>query len=85
MDEVRAAFGLLNLKIVDQAISKRRQTAIQYREILATVPGVTFFEDMPKVRHNYSYFPIFINENIYGMTRDEGTQHMGKALLLSTH
>ena len=34
MDEVRAAFGLLNLKIVDQAISKRRQTAIQYREIL---------------------------------------------------
>ena len=64
MDEVRAAFGLLNLKIVDQAISKRRQTAIQYREILATVPGVTFFEDMPKVRHNYSYFPIFINENI---------------------
>lgn len=71
MDEVRAAFGLLNLKIVDQAISKRRQTAIQYREILATVPGVTFFEDMPKVRHNYSYFPIFINENIYGMTRDE--------------
>ena len=71
MDEVRAAFGLLNLKIVDQAISKRRQTAIQYREILATVPGVTFFEDMPEVRHNYSYFPIFINENIYGMTRDE--------------
>ena len=71
MDEVRAAFGLLNLKIVDQAISKRLQTAIQYREILATVPGVTFFEDMPEVRHNYSYFPIFINENIYGMTRDE--------------
>ena len=39
--------------------------------MLANVPGITFFEDIPEVRHNYSYFPIFINENIYGMTRDE--------------
>lgn len=71
MDEVRAAFGLLNLKIVDKAISTRRQITAQYREMLANVPGITFFEDIPEVRHNYSYFPIFINENIYGMTRDE--------------
>ena len=30
-----------------------------------------FFDDMPGVRHNYSYFPIFINAEEYGMTRDE--------------
>ena len=26
---------------------------------------------MPGVRHNYSYFPIFIDAEKYGMTRDE--------------
>ena len=28
-------------------------------------------EDMPDIRHNYSYFPIFIDAKKYGMTRDE--------------
>ena len=71
MDEVRAAYGLLNLKQVDEAIENRHQVAIRYRETLRNVKGIRFFDDMPGVRHNYSYFPIFINADEYGMTRDE--------------
>ncbi len=71
MDEVRAAYGLLNLKQVDEAIEKRHQVAIRYREALRNVKGICFFDDMPGVRHNYSYFPIFINAEEYGVTRDE--------------
>jgi dTDP-4-amino-4,6-dideoxygalactose transaminase len=71
MDEVRSAYGLLNLKQVDAAIEARHQVAIRYREALREVPGITFFDDMPDVRHNYSYFPIFVNAEQYGMTRDE--------------
>ena len=71
MDEVRAAYGLLNLKQVDEAIEKRHQVAIKYRKALRNVPGIRFFDDMPGVRHNYSYFPIFINAEEFGMTRDE--------------
>ena len=71
MDEVRAAYGLLNLKQVDEAIEKRHQVAVKYRNALRNVPGIHFFDDMPGVRHNYSYFPIFINAEEYGMTRDE--------------
>lgn len=71
VDEVRAAYGLLNLKQVDEAIEKRHRVAIKYREALRNVPGIRFFEDMPGVRHNYSYFPIFVNADEYGMTRDE--------------
>ena len=71
VDEVRAAYGLLNLKQVDQAIAARQQVANRYREALRNVPGIRFFDDMPGVRHNYSYFPIFINAAEYGMTRDE--------------
>lgn len=71
MDEVRAAYGLLNLKQVDDAIKKRHQVAVRYREALRVVKGIRFFDDMPGVRHNYSYFPIFVNAEEYGMTRDE--------------
>lgn len=70
MDEMRAAYGLLNLKQVDAAIEARHQVAIKYREALKDVPGIRFFEDMPGVKHNYSYFPIFVNEKEYGMSRD---------------
>lgn len=71
MDEVRAAYGLLNLRHVDEAIEKRHLVAVRYREALRDVKGIRFFDDMPGVRHNYSYFPIFINAEEYGMTRDE--------------
>ena len=71
MDEVRSAYGLLNLKQVDAAIEARHQVAIRYRKALEGIDGIIFFNDMPGVRHNYSYFPIFVNSDKYGMTRDE--------------
>ncbi len=71
MDEIRAAYGLLNLRQVDSAIEARHQVAIKYREALKDVPGITFFDDIEGVRHNYSYFPIFVDEEKYGMSRDD--------------
>ena len=54
MDEVRAAYGLLNLRQVDQAIEQRRLIAIKYRQSLKDIEGVSFFDDIQGVRHNYS-------------------------------
>ncbi len=71
MDEVRAAYGLLNLKQVDAAIEARHQVAIKYREALKEVPGIEYWDDLPGVKHNYSYFPIFVHEKEYGKSRDE--------------
>jgi len=71
VDEVRAAYGILNLRQVDASIEARHQVAIKYREALRGIDGITFMEDMPGVKHNYSYFPIFIDAEKYGMTRDE--------------
>jgi dTDP-4-amino-4,6-dideoxygalactose transaminase len=71
MDEMRSAYGILNLKQVDEAIEKRHQVAIRYRGALRGIPGISFWNDMPGVRHNYSYFPIFINAEEYGKTRDQ--------------
>ena len=71
VDEMRAAYGLLNLKQVDAAIEARKKTANVYREALRGIDGLTFYEDMPGVKHNYSYFPMFIDAEKYGVTRDE--------------
>ena len=70
MDELRAAYGLLNLKQVDNAIAKRKHVAEFYRETLKNVPGIRFLNDIPGVKHNYSYFPIFITKKEFGMSRD---------------
>ncbi len=71
IDEIRSAYGLLNLKQVDKAIDARQHVANRYRNALREVEGIAFMDDIPNVRNNYSYFPIFIDKVKYGMTRDE--------------
>lgn len=71
MDEVRAAYGLLNLKYVDKAIDNRKIVAQTYREELKKIKGISYLHDIQEIRHNYSYFPIFVDEKEYGLTRDE--------------
>ena len=70
MNEVQAAMGLLQLKYIDKNIQKRRDIANQYRELLHVIPGLRFLEDMPEVKHCYSYFPVFIDKEKMGMSRD---------------
>lgn len=83
MDEMRSAYGLLNLKQVDTAIESRHQVAIKYRETLSDVKGITFWNDMPGIRHNYSYFPIFIDAEQFGETRDSLYFRMREKCVLS--
>lgn len=74
MDEVRSAYGLLNLKQVDAAIVQRIHIAELYIKGLTSVKGITtlnFERSTLNLKPNYSYFPIFVNASEYGMTRDE--------------
>ena len=70
MDEVRAAFGLLNLQQVDAAIEKRHAVAKRYIEVINQIDGLSYLEEQKGVRYNYGYFPIFVNAAKYGMSRD---------------
>lgn len=83
MDEMRSAYGLLNLKQVDKAIQARKEIAIAYRNALRPIKGISFFDDMPGVIHNYSYFPIFVDTKDYGITRDELYYKMKEQNVLS--
>jgi dTDP-4-amino-4,6-dideoxygalactose transaminase len=71
MNEIQAAFGLLQLKYVDEAILKRKGIVEVYTELLKNVKGISFLKVQDGVKHNYSYFPLFVNENDYGTSRDE--------------
>ena len=86
MDEIRSAYGLLNLKQVDNLEEYLDFPVPKFlmlddgdylalvearRKILRNIKGLHFMEDIPGVRHNYSYFPIFVDAEKYGMTRDE--------------
>ena len=86
MDEIRAAYGLLNLKHVDSAIAARKRVAEQYVETLQDVEGITLYQPIVDSfasnlspltsKLNYSYFPIFVDAATYGMTRDELYERM---------
>lgn len=79
MDEIRSAYGILNLRQVDSAIAMRRKVARQYVEALKGIEGLTTFpyieesfgNEEQQTTLNYSYFPIFVDEKQYGMSRDE--------------
>ena len=71
MNELQAAYGLLQLKEIDQKIAERKTIAHRYMQELKSTAGISFIEDQESVKHNYSYFPIFVNEEEYGSSRDE--------------
>jgi dTDP-4-amino-4,6-dideoxygalactose transaminase len=68
----------LQLKYVDGAIAKRKAIAESYREKLKGIQGISCLEEMQGVKHCYSYFPILIDKERYGKTRDEVYEELKK-------
>lgn len=71
MNEIQAAYGLLQLRSVESNISKRKKAAEEYRSRLRGVEGIRVFEDIEGVIHSYSYFPVLINKERFGRSREE--------------
>ncbi|MEK7412352.1 MAG: DegT/DnrJ/EryC1/StrS family aminotransferase [Planctomycetota bacterium] len=69
MNEFQAAFGLLQLKHLDDALAKRRIIDARYRKELASIRGIRCLEVPQHTVWNYAYFPIFIDES-YPLGRD---------------
>jgi dTDP-4-amino-4,6-dideoxygalactose transaminase len=78
MNEFQAALGLLQLKYVDEAITKRKRIAMVYLEELKNIPGIRLNHDIQVVKHNYAYFPVIIDSTKFGRTRDEVYEELKK-------
>jgi dTDP-4-amino-4,6-dideoxygalactose transaminase len=70
MNEIQAAFGLLQLNYIEKMIQSRQNIAQLYRQELEKIKGIRYLSDIDGISHNYSYFPIFIDKK-YGISRDE--------------
>lgn len=71
MNEMQAALGLVQLKHYDENIRKRKNIADTYRKELASIKGITCLPEPKNTDSNYAYFPIFIDEQEYGISRDK--------------
>jgi dTDP-4-amino-4,6-dideoxygalactose transaminase len=69
MTEIQAAFGLLQLRHLDEALERRAAIEATYREILGGVPGLSFLPQSDEVGSNHAYFPVFVGEG-YPLSRD---------------
>lgn len=71
MNEFQAAMGLCNLRYIDSEILSRKQKVSLYERELRDISGIRILEKSINTKYNYAYFPILINEEEYGMTRDQ--------------
>lgn len=69
MSEVNAAFGLLQLKHIDGAMTRRREVDAFYREKLKHVKGISLVGEAGQVIANHSYFPLLVEAD-YPLSRD---------------
>lgn len=78
MNEFVAAMGLCTLRHVDEEIQKRKKVVECYRENLSDLEGVLLPPVQDNVKPNYAYFPIVIDEKLFGATRNEVFEELAK-------
>ena len=71
MNEFCAAMGLCNLRHLDSEIEKRKAVAERYDIHLSNVEGIDIRRIQKNVETNYAYYPIVVNENTFGASRNE--------------
>jgi dTDP-4-amino-4,6-dideoxygalactose transaminase len=71
MNEVSAAMGITGLENLDEFIDVNHQNYKQYREELATIPGIklSIYDEIEKC--NYQYLVLEVDEYKFGVSRDK--------------
>lgn len=69
MSEINAAFGMLQLKHVDQALARRKDIDAAYRERLQGIKGIRCLPHDKTDTPNFAYFPILVGDD-YAVSRD---------------
>jgi dTDP-4-amino-4,6-dideoxygalactose transaminase len=71
MNEFCAAMGLCNIRHVDEEIKKRKAVYERYLSNLEGTDGIQLNHIQKDVNSNYAYFPIVIDEKVFGKSRNE--------------
>lgn len=70
MSEFHAAMGLCNLDHFQEILAGRKRVVERYRDRLSGVPGLRYLQPQAGVSENYAYFPILVDETVFGQTRE---------------
>lgn len=71
LNEIQAAYGLVQLNQIEAAILQRKKISDTYRKKLSLIDGLHIISEKQTITYNYTYFPIFIDPERYGICRDE--------------
>jgi len=71
LNEFQSAFGMIQLKYIDEVIASRKAAASKYKELLKDIRGIWWPDEKEFVKYNYTYFPVIINTEEFGASRDE--------------
>ncbi len=71
MNDLLAAYGLLQLETIDSEIEKRKAKFELYRSLLEGVDGIRTIPIFENIRYNYTYYPIFIDSSRFGKSRED--------------
>lgn len=71
MNEFQAAMGVCNLRHIEENIDSRKKVVERYRRNLKEVSGIWVSSEQENVESNYAYFPIVVDEVLFGYDRDE--------------
>jgi dTDP-4-amino-4,6-dideoxygalactose transaminase len=69
MNEMEAAFGLLQLKYIDSALAARASLYQRYCEGLQGIKGISWFDAAGQFEWNHAYYPVLVDDD-YPLTRD---------------
>ena len=71
MNEFCAAMGICNLRRIDGCIAARKVIHDRYVERLGEIDGITLCKPKEGIVYNYSYFPIYVDPQRFGKSRDD--------------
>lgn len=71
MNEMQAGLGLVQLKHYSANTKKRKAIAEIYRNELVDIDGISLLTNPELTDTNHAYFPIFVDEKIFGISRDQ--------------
>ncbi|WP_447651406.1 DegT/DnrJ/EryC1/StrS family aminotransferase [Pseudomonas abietaniphila] len=71
MNEIQAAFGMLQLRHIESALQMRKRIFDRYKSALTGIDGISLLQQPEDVEWNYAYCPILIDGTRFGVSRDE--------------
>lgn len=70
MNEVQAAFGLLQLDYIRGAIDSRRSIYEKYQRLIGGIQGLSLVKIPENIEWNYSYCPVLVSDG-FPLSRDD--------------